>query len=152
MSTKDLGYVGSCCLLYGLSALILGSALSWASTFVFLHDVGSKVLRFRATLAVVLGSCSYAYIPFFPLFFPCNLYLSVFSCHFPPLRLWVLISVLPWFCISATMQFTVLLGFGFVLSWFRGLWLESRSPIILHSVPNTSHFQSQSETSFKCNI
>ena len=37
------------------------------------------VLQFHEALAVGLGSCSCAYISFFPLFLPCKLYLPVSS-------------------------------------------------------------------------
>ena len=71
----------------GLSALFLRPASSCACSFVFLHDVDSKAYLaaalwycgFCEALAVVLGSRSCAYIPLFPLFLPCNLYLPVSS-------------------------------------------------------------------------
>ena len=74
-------------LLCGLSALFLRPALSCACSFAFLHGVDSKAYLAAALWCCsfvrlwlwALGSCSCAYIPFFPLFLPCRLYLPVSS-------------------------------------------------------------------------
>ena len=93
------------------------------------------VLRFREALAVVLGSRRCAYIPFFPFSFHA-ICISLFLLSHCLLRLWVLISIVPWFCISAIMQFTVLLVFGFVLSCFRGALAGVSRSYNFVSVPN----------------
>ena len=73
----------------------------------------------------------------FPFFFHAS-YISLFLLSYCPLRLWVLVSIVRWFCISAIMQFTVLLVFGFVLSCFCGALAEVLGSYNFESVPNTT--------------
>ena len=101
-----------------------------------MFDCSLVVLWLRETLAVFLGCCSYAVIPFFSLFLPCNFSLSVSSIL---LSFWapgpyLLCSV---FLITAIMQVTVLFwGFGLT---------KYRCPIILHSVPYTKKNKEEEE-------
>ena len=124
-------------LLCGLGALFLHSASSCACSFVFLHGVDSK-----AYLVTAMRCCSFvrlwlwswgpvvAYTSHsFPLFFHA-IYISLFLLSYCPLALWVLISIVPWFCISAVVQFTVLLSLVLCGPVSVGLWLESRGLII----------------------
>ena len=63
---------------------------------------------------------------------------SLFLLSYCLLGLWVLISIVRWFCISAIMQFTVLLVFGFLLSCFRGTLAGVSGSYNFVSVPNTN--------------
>ena len=83
-----------------------------------------------------LGSCrSCACISFFPPCFPYNLYFPVSSVLLSS-RTLGLIFIVPWFCISGIMQFTVLLGFWLCVVPFP--WGFGWSLWSLHSVPNPS--------------
>ena len=112
---------------------------------MFLHGVNSK-----AYLAVALWCCGFVRLWLwswgpvvahtfhsFPFFFHVG-YISLFLLSYCPLGLWVLISIVRWFCISAITQFTVLLVFGFVLSCFRGTLAGVSGSYNFLSVPNTN--------------
>ena len=115
-----------------------------ACSFVFLHGVD-----FKAYLAAALWCCGFVRLwPWcwgpvvahtfrsFPFFFHA-IYIPLLLSYCP-LGLWVLISIVRWFCISAIMQFTVLLVFGFVLSCFRGALAEVLGSYDFVSVLNTT--------------
>ena len=132
-------------LFWGLGALFLRPAPSCACSFVFLHGVDSK-----AYLAAALWCCGFVRLSLwswgpvvahtfhsFPFFFHAG-YISLFLLSYCPLGLWVLISMVRWFCISAIMQFTVLLVFGFVLSCFRGTLAGVSGSYNFVSVRNTN--------------
>ena len=87
--------------------IVVGLHLCISTWFEFegVSDCDLAWLRFRATLAVVLGSCSYAWIPFFT---PLSsrhaiFYISLFLWSYCTLGFSVTISI----CISAIIQFTM---------------------------------------------
>ena len=82
------------------------------------------VMRFREAVAVVV----------FHSFLCISLFFFLSYC---PHGLWVLFSIVPWFCISAIMQFTVVSP-RCVLSSFRGALAGVLGSYNFVSVPNTN--------------
>ena len=125
--------------------MFLRTALSCACSFVFLYGVDSK-----AYLAAALWCCGFVRLWLwswglavahtshpFPFFFHA-LHISLFLLCYCSIGFWVLISIVPWLCISAIMQFTALLVFGFVLSCFRGALAEVLGSYNFVLVPKTN--------------
>ena len=104
------------CVLHRRVPVPLRFYIVWIPRRVWLRTCGAAV---SWALAVVLGSCSCAYIPFFPPFLPCSLYLPVSSVLLSSRALGPHLhcTAVLYFCNHAIYSSAV---FGFVLSCFRG--------------------------------